>query len=160
MIGLNHNWSSLRSTVDSLVAAGATNQPLGLVWAWQALVGGGPLTAPDKDPQYKYNEAIVLLSDGLNTRNRWKGDGSNTSTDVDKRMYDSSNSGKGTCANIKAKDITIYTIQVNTGNDARSTLLQNCATDAGKFYYLTSASEMVTVFDEIASELASLYIAK
>jgi Flp pilus assembly protein TadG len=160
MIGLNHNWSSLRSTVDSLTAAGATNQPLGLVWAWQALVGGGPLTAPDKDPQYKYNQAIVLLSDGLNTRNRWDGDGSNTSTLVDKRMYDSSNGGKGTCANIKAQDITIYTIQVNTGNDAVSTLLRNCASDADKFYYLTSASQMVTVFDEIASDLASLYIAK
>ncbi|NJO53896.1 MAG: TadE/TadG family protein [Bacteroidales bacterium] len=160
MIGLNHSWSSLESTVDSLIAGGATNQPLGLVWAWQALAGGGPLTVPAKDPDYKYNEAIVLLSDGLNTRNRWKGNGSSTSTDVDKRMYDSSSSGKGTCANIKAQGITIYTIQVNTGNDAKSKLLQNCASDSKKFYYLTSSSEMVSVFNEIASDLANLYISE
>ena len=42
-------------------------------------------------------------------------------------MYDSSNSGAGTCANIKAAGVTIYTIQVNTGGDPTSTLLQNCA---------------------------------
>ena len=35
--------------------------------------------------------------------------------------------GSGTCANIKAAGITIYTIQVNTGGDPTSTLLQNCA---------------------------------
>ena len=36
-------------------------------------------------------------------------------------------SGVGTCANIKAAGITLYTIQVNTGGDPTSTLLQNCA---------------------------------
>ena len=31
--------------------------------------------------------------------------------------------GDGTCANIKAAGVTIYTIQVNTGGDPTSTLL-------------------------------------
>ena len=34
---------------------GNTNQPIGLVWGWQSLVGGGPLTAPAKDSNYTYN---------------------------------------------------------------------------------------------------------
>ena len=32
-----------------------------------------------------------------------------------------------TCNNIKAAGITLYTMQVNTGGDPTSTLLQNCA---------------------------------
>ena len=41
-------------------------------------------------------------------------------------MYDNS-TGKGTCANINAAKVTLYTIQVNTGGDPTSTLLKNCA---------------------------------
>ena len=126
--GLNYNWSSMAAQVSGLYPLGATNQPIGLVWGWQSLVGGGPLAAPAKDSNYTYIDVIILLSDGLNTQDRWYGNGSATSTQVDARMYDSS--GNGTCANIKAAGITIYTIQVNTGGDPTSTLLQNCATDA------------------------------
>ena len=64
--------------VDNLYPLGATNQPIGLVWGWQSLVGGGPLTAPAKDSNYTYNEVIVLMSDGLNTLDRWYGNGSTT----------------------------------------------------------------------------------
>ena len=43
-------------------------------------------------------------------------------------------------ANIKAAGITIYTVEVNTGRDPTSSLLQNCASDSNKFWMLTSAS--------------------
>jgi len=39
-----------------------------------------------------------------------------------------------TCANIKAANVDLYTIQVNTGGDPTSTLLQNCASSTDKFY--------------------------
>jgi hypothetical protein len=68
--------------------------------------------------------------------------------------------GSGTCANIKAAGITIYTIQVNTGGDPTSTLLQNCATDTGKFFMLTSASQIVTTFQAIGTNLTQLRIAR
>ena len=59
---------------------------------------------------------------------------------------DDPGNGTGTCANIKAAGVTIYTVQVNTGGDPTSTLLQNCAggpdklIDPKKFYLLTTAS--------------------
>ena len=134
VMGLSYNWAAMKTQVDSLYPLGATNQPIGLVWGWQSLVGGGPLTAPAKNSNYNYTDVIILLSDGLNTQDRWYGNGSSTSTSVDGRMYDSS--GNGTCANIKAAGIMIYTIQVNTGGDATSTLLRNCATTTDKFYLL------------------------
>lgn len=156
MMGLNYNWSTMSTFVDSLQPDGNTNQPIGLVWAWQSLVGGGPLSVPAKDTNYTYTDVIILLSDGLNTANRWY----TSQTPVDKRMYDSSNNGAGTCANIKAAGVTIYTIQVNTGGDATSTIMRNCASTTDKFFLLTSASQMITAFNTIGTNLTKLRVAK
>ncbi len=170
MMELSYDWTAMKSLVDSLGTNGSTNQPIGLVWGWQSLVGGGPFTAPAKTPGYEYVDAIILLSDGLNTQNRWDGDGSHTSTAVDARMRDSS--GNGTCANINAANINLYTIQVNTGGDPTSTLLRNCAgtaptetiartfPDPSKFSLLTSADQIITTFDKIGTELTKLRIAQ
>jgi hypothetical protein len=159
MKGLNYNWTSMKTGVDALYPSGSTNQGIGLVWAWQSLVGGGPMTMPAKDANYTYKEVIILLSDGLNTQNRWNGNGSDHSTSVDNRMHYASGSGIGTCKNIKDTGITIYTIQVNTGGDPESTLLKNCASD-GKFVMLTTASQMITTFQTIGTALSQLRIAQ
>ena len=162
MMGLNYDWSSMSSMVDSMVANGGTNQPIGLVWGWQTLVGGGPFTAPALDSTYKYQQVIILLSDGLNTQDRWYGNGTSTNTSVDRRMYDTN--GTGTCANIKTAGITIYTIQVNTGSDPTSTLLQNCASNTAgttdHFFLLTSADQILTTFDKIGTNLTKLRVAQ
>jgi Flp pilus assembly protein TadG len=164
IMGLSDNWSAMSVVVDNLYPLGATNQPIGLVWGWQSLVGGGPLTAPAEDPNYTYKNVIILLSDGLNTLDRWYGNGSSTSSAVDDRMYDAA--GNGTCANINAAGITLYTIQVNTGGDPTSTLLQNCAGSPGKFpdpdnfYLLTSADQIITAFKTIGTNLTKLRIAQ
>jgi hypothetical protein len=47
-------------------------------------------------------------------------------------------------------------VQVNTGSDPTSTLLQNCATDAGKFFLLTEANQIVTTFGQIGTALSKL----
>jgi Flp pilus assembly protein TadG len=161
IIGLTYNWTSLQDEVNNMNPNGSTNQPIGLVWGWLSLVGGGPLTAPAKDPNYTYSEVIILLTDGLNTQDRWYGDGFNTSTQVDNRMYNTAGgSPAGTCVNIKNAGITIYTVQVNTGGDPTSTLLQNCATDASKFFLLTSSNQIVTTFQQIGTQLANLHLAR
>jgi Flp pilus assembly protein TadG len=162
VMGLNYNWTAMNSLVDSMQPNGNTNQPIGLVWGWLSLVGGGPLTAPAKDPNYKYTDVIILMSDGLNTQNRWSSD-QNT---IDKRMYDPSNNGAGTCANIKNAGITLYTIHVNTGGDPMSTLLQGCAggpdkfSDPSKFFQVTTSSGLGTVFNAIGTNLTQLRVAK
>jgi hypothetical protein len=107
------------------------------------------------DPNYPYNKIIILMSDGLNTQNRWY----TNANPIDNRMY-GTGTGAGTCKNIKDAGITIYTVQVNTDGDPVSTLLQNCASDASKFFHLTSANQMVTAFNQIGTALAKLRIAK
>jgi Flp pilus assembly protein TadG len=152
--GLSNDWTTMAAQVNDLAPLGATNQPIGLVWGWQSLVGGGPLVSPPKEDNYRYTDAIVLMSDGLNTLNRWYGNGSSTNTSVDKRMYESAT--LGTCANVKAAGITVYSIHVNTDGDPMSQLLKNCASDPSKFWMVTSGGALGSVFNQIASQLSML----
>jgi Flp pilus assembly protein TadG len=147
---LSFNWSAMTTLVNNMVPAGETNQGIGLAHGWMSLVGGGPYPVPPPmDPNYQYTQIIILLSDGLNTRNRW----SNAQAAIDGREA-------MTCANAKASGITIYAIQVNTGGDPLQTVMQNCASGADKFFMLTSASQMVATFQQIGTRLSNLRVAK
>ena len=146
---LSNNWTSMTTLVNSMQPAGNTNQGIGLAAGWMSLVGGGPFPAPPaKDPTYKYEDVIVLLSDGLNTENRWY----SSASSINARQA-------VTCSNLKTAKVTVYTVQVNTGGDATSTVLRNCATDSAKFFELKTADAMVTTFNAIAVELSKLYVA-
>lgn len=149
LTGLSYNWTSMSALVNQMTANGNTNQAIGLAWGWQSLAGGGPFTVPPTDPNFQYNQVIILLSDGLNTEDRWYQD----QAAIDARQ-------QITCSNIKAAGITVYTVQVNTTNDPTSTLLQNCASDADKFFLLTSASDIITTFTTIGTKISRLRIAK
>src|SRR4030095_7630385 len=128
---------------------GNTNQGIGLAWGWMTLSFGDPFNAPAKDPSYITKDAIVLLSDGLNTQNRWYSNAS----EIDARQ-------KILCDNAKAANITLYTIQVNTGGDPTSSVLQYCASGLSNFYLVTSASQTASVFDQIATKLSLLRVSK
>jgi Flp pilus assembly protein TadG len=149
MKGLSYDWTAMNTLVNQMTPNGNTNQAIGLAWGWLSLVGGGPLTKPAMDSSYQYQQVIILLTDGLNTQNRW----STTQSSIDTRQ-------QGTCSNIKAAGITLYTVQVNTGGDPTSTLLQNCATDSSKFFLLKTASEIITTFNTIGRTISKLHIAK
>jgi len=153
VMGLSYSWSSMTTLVNNMSPNGGTNQNIGLQLGWMSLTGGGPFTVPAMDSRYKYQQVIILLTDGLNTQDRWYGNGSTPSSQVDARQT-------LTCANAKAAGVTLYTVQVNTGGDPTSTLLQNCASDSSKFFLLTSANQMVTTFNTIGTQLSNLRVAK
>jgi Flp pilus assembly protein TadG len=148
LMGLSYDWAALNNKVDSMQPNGNTNQAIGLQWGWQTLTAE-PFTIPPKDPNFQYQDAIILLTDGLNTQDRWY----SSQNSIDARE-------KITCDNIKAAGITLYAVQVNTSGDPTSSLLQYCATDSSKFFLLTSADQILTTFNQIGSELASLRVAK
>jgi Flp pilus assembly protein TadG len=153
MIPLTYSWTDLTNEVNNMSPGGGTNQAIGLAWAWQSLTSGAPLSAPAEDPTYNYTHVIILLSDGLNTEDRWYGNGSTQSTQVDARQ-------KILCDNIKAAGATIWAVQVDTGGDPTSSVMQYCASDSGKFVLLTSANQIVTTFQQIGVNLSQLRIAK
>ena len=156
MMPLSYDWATMTTVINAMVANGNTNQAVGLDLAWMSLVGGGPFpTPPAMDPNFTYQQVIILLTDGLNTEDRWYT--SQTSIDARQQM---------TCDNINAAKITLYTVQVNTSGDPTSTLLQKCAgsqgkyPDSSKFFLLTSSSEIVTTFAQIGTALSNLRVAK
>ena len=102
-----------------------------------------------KMPASATQQHIVLLTDGLNTQDRWYSD--QASIDARQQIL---------CDNIKAAGITLWTIQVNTGSDPTSTLLKNCASDPTKFYLLTSASQIISTFDDISFKIVKLHLAQ
>ena len=139
------SWSSVKA------ANGSTNQPIGLVWGWHALSTGDPLNAGT--PPANTTRYIIILSDGLNTQDRWYGDGVNQSTSVDGRMTQ-------VCNNAKADGIVIYALFVDIGGtQGNSSVLQNCASDASKYYDLTSASQINAAFTAIGQQITNLRVA-
>ncbi|HVU85778.1 MAG TPA: pilus assembly protein [Pirellulales bacterium] len=151
LAGLSYRWSDLNDVIDAMKPLGATNQAIGLQWGWQSLTQS-PFTIPSYDSSYKYKQVIILLTDGLNTQDRWYGDGRNPSSRVDTRQ-------KKLCQNIKDAGIELYTVQVNTGRDPKSTMLEQCASSTDKFFLLTSADQIVTTFESIGSALSGLRLA-
>ncbi len=147
MVGLNNNFTNMKAMADSMYPTGNTNQGIGFVWAWQSLVGGGPFSVPAEDPKYQYDHVIILMSDGMNTQNRWY----SSSTSIDNRQ-------KLACDNAKAAGVTIYTIQVNTGGDPDSDVLEYCASPGGKFTILTAADQIVSKFNDIGTGLNKVRI--
>ncbi|MET0877956.1 MAG: pilus assembly protein TadG, partial [Tardiphaga sp.] len=147
----------LNKKINSLVAAGGTNQPIGMAWAWQALQPGAPLNTPAKDSKYTYTDVVILLSDGMNTIDRWYGNGRDYSPQVDARQT-------LLCNNMKSKtngvrDTLIYTIQVNTDNDPESAVLKACG-DSGGFFPTSTAGGIATAFNAIGASLNQLRVAK
>lgn len=147
---------TIKDKIDSLVANGSTNQPIGMHWAWFSLQAGSPLNTPSKDANFNYTDAIILLSDGLNTKDRWYGDGSNPSTQVDARQKLLCDSIKDSATNGKT---VVYTIQVNTDGDPESSILKYCA-DTGNFYPTTTTSGIDMAFNQIGASLTKLKLAK
>jgi Flp pilus assembly protein TadG len=148
---LSYNWSALKTLIGNMQPTGNTNQGIGMAWAWMTLTQSDPFNAPAKDPNYTYRDAIVLLSDGLNTQNRWYGN----AAQIDARQ-------KILCDNAKAAGITIYTVHVNTGKppDPTSAVLAYCASTPENFYIVTSASQTAAVFSSIGTSLSKLRVAK
>jgi Flp pilus assembly protein TadG len=145
LMGLSYDWTALNNKIDAMVPAGNTNQAIGLAWGWQSLTAA-PLTIPPKDANYQYRDIIILLTDGLNTQDRWY----SSASPIDTRQQTA-------CNNIKAAGITIYSVLVMSGN---STVLQNCASDANKYFALTDATSIITTFSQIGTSLSALHLSR
>jgi Flp pilus assembly protein TadG len=152
LMTLGYDWTALGTEVDAMTANGSTNQTIGLQHGWATLTSGSPYSAPSLPANT--TQYIILVSDGLNTQDRWYGDGSNQSTSVDGRM-------STTCTNAKAAGIVIYTIFVDlNGTQGNSSVLQNCATDSSKYFDLTTSNAIITTFNQIAQQITAVRVSR
>jgi Flp pilus assembly protein TadG len=155
ILPLTYNWTNVKATINAMTAQGATNQTIGLQWGWLSLLQQAPLNAPAESTAAgtSYQHIIVLFTDGLNTGDRWYGDFSNQSSQVDTRMAT-------LCANIKSSGVTIYTVQIDTDGAGQSAVLPACATDSSSFFMLTDPSQIGPAFAQIATSISKLRVAQ
>jgi Flp pilus assembly protein TadG len=160
ILPLTYNWTTVNNTIKSMTAQGATNQTIGLQWGWFSLMQQSPLNAPAESSNNVYQHIIVLFTDGLNTADRWYGDGSQQSSQVDTRM-------KTMCDNIKAvldpntgkSMYTIYTVQIDTDGAGPSAVLPYCASGSSNFFMLTQPSQIAAAFQQIGTSISQLRVA-
>ena len=138
LLPLTSDWTTLHQTVDLMHASGATDLTVGLVWGWNMLTEGVPMSAATA-PQQDTKRVIVFLTDGVNTKNAW----TTNAPDIDART-------NAVCNNIKADGVQIFTIRVMNGNAA---LLQSCASDPSMFIDVTQPNQMLAAFDTFAQSL-------
>ena len=142
---LTDDWDALNAMVDTMTPNGTTNVTIGMAWGWHALTQKEPFTQaqpvkPDVD------KVMILLTDGLNTQNRW----TTVPSQIDARTA-------AVCDNIKQDNIKLYTVRVIEGNLA---LLQGCATAPNMFYDVQVASDLKGVFTSIAASLSGARLAR
>lgn len=142
---LSYDWTALSTHIDTMTPSGYTNVTIGLAWALHTLTISQPMTeaAP---PSVEYKKAIILMTDGQNTANRW----STAAAEIDARTALA-------CANVKSAGIDIYTIRVIDGNE---TLLRNCASDPSKYFNVQNAADLSAVFTKISETLAKLHLSQ
>lgn len=142
---LTDDWDALNAMVDTMTPTGMTNVTIGMAWGWHALTPKEPFTQaqavkPDVD------KVLILLTDGLNTQNRF----TSVPSQIDTRTA-------AVCDNIKKDNIKLYTVRVIEGNLA---LLQGCATAPNMFFDVQVASDLKSVFTAIAASLSGARLSK
>jgi hypothetical protein len=153
ILPLTYNWNSVNSTINAMSPSGATNQTIGLQWGWLSLLQQSPLNAPAETVGNSYQHIIILFTDGLNTGDRWYGNYSNQSSQVDTRM-------KTLCDNVKATGVTIYTVQIDTDGAGQSAVLPYCASSSSNFFMLTQPSQIAAAFSQIGTQISKLRVAR
>jgi Flp pilus assembly protein TadG len=156
---MSNQWSDLKTQINAMTPSGNTNQAIGLFWGWQTLnTANDPYKAPAKDANWVYQDYIVVLSDGMNTQNRW----STSQSDIDARQAT-------LCSNIKdpskngGNQITIFAVQVNVNNkDPESQVLKNCAKSPNPPYFqvINQSGQTADAFNSILAQIAKLRISK
>jgi hypothetical protein len=155
VVTMSNDWTGLASKVTAMKANGSTNQAIGVEHGWQLLTTGAPYATGALPPGT--TKVLILFSDGLNTQNRWVGDGS-TEGSSDDALIDARENAACTAA--KADKVTIYAIFIHIGTNGSSTALQNCASDSTKYYDLTSSAQIKDAFSDIAQKITNLYVSK
>lgn len=183
LLRLTPTFATVTSKLNSMVAVGNTNVAMGLMWGWHVLSPNAPFADGVAYGTPKVTKIVILLTDGDNTNDttsdpensiytglgymwqkRLLASGSTTTyldetSSATNRTYGIDDREALLCTNMKAKGIVIYSIGVGVSTHSKS-ILQTCASYTDYYYDVTDASQLDTVFDNIAGAIASLRISK
>jgi hypothetical protein len=126
-----------------MTPSGNTNITIGLAWGMAVLSSQDPYTEGAAPGTKDLSRAIVLMTDGANTENRW----TTSATSIDART-------QLACQAAKDGGIKVYVVRLVEGN---STLLKSCASSE-ETYYDVDVSDLVPAFKAIGEQLSQLHL--
>lgn len=169
ILPLTNSFNSVRSKINSLQPNGETYIPTGLAWGWRMVSQAQPFTEAASNQGTGAKNAVLLMTDGKNTRYLGTGSvlaapGNSSYPVIDHSTSDNTSVSANAltadiCEGIKDDDIIVYTVgyrfPVGSVNATRN-MLRNCATEPENAFYAVSPAELSAAFDAIAASLISV----
>lgn len=168
---LTNNYSSVKSQINALTAAGSTNVPEGVAWGWRMLSPKAPFADGKAYNDTENDKIMVVLTDGTNAINTFPTDlgGAYSSWGFPYSQRVGTNAGtnlrdgldaktRSVCSKIKAAGVKIYTIGPMIDDANGQQLLSDCSSGSGYYYNSPTASQLQAVFDDIAKKISKLRI--
>jgi len=161
MLPLTTDVSAVNSAISSLDTGANTYIPAGLIWGWRTLMPVDPLTEANTADYDERTSALLLMTDGENTN----GFGGTNATFDGIYHWGSDTDEANTltasmCTDIKADGIIIYTVAFEVTDPTTLTLLQNCASDAEKFFDAGNTAALEAAFEDVGVDLSSIRLSK
>ncbi len=179
LLPLTNTKATIISRIKAMSADGGTNIHQGVMWGFHSLSPTEPLTEA-KAYDTATSKVMIVMTDGENTHSydsdftganwytaygypyygRLPGSGQPAATSTADLQTEMDNRTKSTCTNAKTAGIVVYTIGLSAPNQSTKDMLTNCATSASNAYFPTNSSDLTSVFQAIAGQLADLRLAK
>jgi len=161
---LTTNFTDIKDTIADIDTSNKTYMPSGLIWGWRSLTPEAPMTEANTPDFNDRSSAMILMSDGKNTRsldqtatNDFMFNGVyHWDTDVD----DANAITSALCENIKADNISVYTIAYQVMDATTVNLLRNCASSPSQFYPAGGGPQLQNAFNNIGKKLAQVRLSK
>lgn len=147
---LTSNWNLLRQRINAMQANGMTNVTLGAQWGFEMLSNNAPFS--EGSPGDDVERFMILLTDGENTMDRW-GAWNEPRMNRDTQAACDAIAERGVPEARKVHNIKLYTVLVINGNE---NLLKSCASQPGMFTKVEQASQLESVFRQIANEIRNV----
>lgn len=156
---LSSDPATLKTDITKMRANGWTYVPIGLEWGWRLLAPEAPFAGAAAYNDKDWQKILVLMTDGANTV-QWKQQGSDylPSTGVSSSKADART--KLICRAIKDKGITIYTVAFQVSNKTTRKMLEECATDTGKYFDAQNSAALEAAFAKISGDINNLRLSK
>ncbi len=146
IMDLTTDIASARTYAQKMKPDGNTNITIGIQWGMEVLSPSAPFTGGAQFTDKTVNKYMIVLTDGLNTQNRW----TTTSATIDARTALA-------CTAAKNLGITVFTVRLEQGN---SSMLQACASQTGYYYNLSNSSQISGALGSIMKSIKKVRLTR
>ena len=151
--------SDVEDEIAAMDARGNTYIPGGLTWGLRLISSTEPFTEGETYADIQSEQgikAIVLMTDGENTKSPNSSDGAHYSNDVSQADQYT----EELCDEIKAQDIILYTVAFEITDSNTLDMIEDCATDSDSFFNADDPDALSDAFEAIGASLTELALTK